>query len=952
MSKLYNEIMTLVVRMRARGFVKEAQALEGTAFEYNLALSDMLGFAHPEGDAHVMDAQMGLGDFETLGSAQKKMIEVALKQPGMSRMAKLAGLVKEGQEEESATQIAVARDNLLEVLTLNNFMISYGVDEKIARAIYGDKNYDDLMLLKASAPQKQAIYDQALAEYKKALNEYDPEDNEMRLIENRLQDATTDLKNATTEYGKKNQEMYAFINDRIKTVVEEIRGQINALLSDPMLEDPNGINAANFGLRRIKLNKIPTFEISNAKNAATIALGRLGAVVNKFAWWQQATTAARYDQAAEIFAGLGNEVSKANMVRFAAMVRGGKYDALAGELGVDKSNINTKLYGIDQHSISMLNFARSLNVTAGEKNKTVKLGQAPPVGYVPLPAGNKPTPAATPATRPAARPVGNKPAQDAMGPAIQKMQEALITFLKDGPTRVGEPDGRWGPKTNAALIEAQRSLTSGALQMRAPAGKLPALGVKNITPQQQQQFAAAATANTAAMVAAPKKAKVEYDTVGGVSFNSWNMSGLNYFIRLLQTNMPNLDGIAAEANVKKNLTKNAQSADNRTQTYVRDPHTGKMTQEHLVRRNREKLEESAQQAHDRVAETAAENALIASPPAQSQPADLTYGEVDRVLRTLIQRAERMSADAMNDTGEVPAKLYEYERRAKTLLNLLSSHMKTSNFAGNTPVTARPSDPTASGNKDDGYAKGRGRSRQTGSDYMPGDSSEDQPRRHKWDEKPFGTSAYRPQPLSLLQLAKRAQTWGTRNIDAGLIDYELYSTSPLEFENLSNPDSILNSVLDADILQSLINDANTSLNGKRPNSPEWSAALLRLSAYSYVADYCLAAGKLIYAIREAYTAKPNADDEQSKIANLWLGALNRAYNHAIGLAQKGAGRQEVQPRSSGQQTGQYVPTTGDASRNFDEQQRERRLSDMTRGGPSAKQRPPAGRFGRPGVVPNR
>lgn len=88
-------IMILSSQLRKNGFDKYAEVLEGKVINYKRAEhlykahnedgEDVLNFAHPEGSVKVNDAQDGNGEVEDLLDVQKKMLEIAKKNPKISK---------------------------------------------------------------------------------------------------------------------------------------------------------------------------------------------------------------------------------------------------------------------------------------------------------------------------------------------------------------------------------------------------------------------------------------------------------------------------------------------------------------------------------------------------------------------------------------------------------------------------------------------------------------------------------------------------------------------------------------------------------------------------------------------------------------------------------------------------------------------------------------------------
>jgi len=88
-------IMILSSQLRKNGFDKYAEVLENKVMNYKRAEhlykahneegEDVLNFAHPEGSVKVNDAQDGNGEVEDLLDVQKKMLEIAKKNPKISK---------------------------------------------------------------------------------------------------------------------------------------------------------------------------------------------------------------------------------------------------------------------------------------------------------------------------------------------------------------------------------------------------------------------------------------------------------------------------------------------------------------------------------------------------------------------------------------------------------------------------------------------------------------------------------------------------------------------------------------------------------------------------------------------------------------------------------------------------------------------------------------------------
>lgn len=110
---LFVDLCILADGLQARGYVKQANELAKKIALYKTAEvhmyraidedgEDLLDFAHPDGDADLVDAG-DLGKVETLGNIAKKIREVALKSPsGKLSISKAASLVKQAQDEELA----------------------------------------------------------------------------------------------------------------------------------------------------------------------------------------------------------------------------------------------------------------------------------------------------------------------------------------------------------------------------------------------------------------------------------------------------------------------------------------------------------------------------------------------------------------------------------------------------------------------------------------------------------------------------------------------------------------------------------------------------------------------------------------------------------------------------------------------------------------------------------
>lgn len=102
------DICLLVNALREKGFEKQASDLESSFTDYKKAETeyrvmsetgeDLIEAAHPEGDTKIVDSKDGHGDVETDLSAQKKILEIAIKDPGKSSIAAAAELIKSAQD--------------------------------------------------------------------------------------------------------------------------------------------------------------------------------------------------------------------------------------------------------------------------------------------------------------------------------------------------------------------------------------------------------------------------------------------------------------------------------------------------------------------------------------------------------------------------------------------------------------------------------------------------------------------------------------------------------------------------------------------------------------------------------------------------------------------------------------------------------------------------------------
>jgi hypothetical protein len=92
--KSYEEnILKLCLKLQEKGFDKYATELERKFITYKQATTlhlykvhkedgdDLLDFAHPDGDAHIADAENGNGDVETKQNRHKKIVEIVNKAP-------------------------------------------------------------------------------------------------------------------------------------------------------------------------------------------------------------------------------------------------------------------------------------------------------------------------------------------------------------------------------------------------------------------------------------------------------------------------------------------------------------------------------------------------------------------------------------------------------------------------------------------------------------------------------------------------------------------------------------------------------------------------------------------------------------------------------------------------------------------------------------------------------
>jgi len=104
------DICLLVNALREKGFEKQASDLESSFTHYKKAETeyrvmsetgeDLIEAAHPEGDTKIVDSKDGHGDVETDLSAQKKILEIAIKEPRKSSLAAAAELIKSAQYNE------------------------------------------------------------------------------------------------------------------------------------------------------------------------------------------------------------------------------------------------------------------------------------------------------------------------------------------------------------------------------------------------------------------------------------------------------------------------------------------------------------------------------------------------------------------------------------------------------------------------------------------------------------------------------------------------------------------------------------------------------------------------------------------------------------------------------------------------------------------------------------
>ncbi len=97
---LFADMCKLAHGLRAKGFTKQADAFEAKVVAYKVAqnnlYSNMLNAAHPDGSIDMFEAQEGLGIWNTMEDKQKKMLEMAAKQPS-GNIAKIAALIKIAQ---------------------------------------------------------------------------------------------------------------------------------------------------------------------------------------------------------------------------------------------------------------------------------------------------------------------------------------------------------------------------------------------------------------------------------------------------------------------------------------------------------------------------------------------------------------------------------------------------------------------------------------------------------------------------------------------------------------------------------------------------------------------------------------------------------------------------------------------------------------------------------------
>jgi hypothetical protein len=115
-SNLYNDLMKLASGLRARGFESHANDIEQNVMLLKTAEThlyrvhdedgvDVLNFAHPGGDAHVIDAQNELGNVETLIGTHMRFLEVARKQP-TGQNSRVSQIAEEIKAEPSISAIA------------------------------------------------------------------------------------------------------------------------------------------------------------------------------------------------------------------------------------------------------------------------------------------------------------------------------------------------------------------------------------------------------------------------------------------------------------------------------------------------------------------------------------------------------------------------------------------------------------------------------------------------------------------------------------------------------------------------------------------------------------------------------------------------------------------------------------------------------------------------------
>ena len=123
---LSDNLFGLVSSLRDKGLVAEANSLEDKFYQFKTAEkhlykcfeedgSDLLDFAHPDGEFEVAPAKDGLGRVETLESGHAKMVEMVQKQP----TGKFASLVSEilGVKTAQEVELPKAAPNAVPVKT-------------------------------------------------------------------------------------------------------------------------------------------------------------------------------------------------------------------------------------------------------------------------------------------------------------------------------------------------------------------------------------------------------------------------------------------------------------------------------------------------------------------------------------------------------------------------------------------------------------------------------------------------------------------------------------------------------------------------------------------------------------------------------------------------------------------------------------------------------------------